>query len=334
MRIATLVALGTLTLAATACDRQGAFGDATSIVVGMDPALWDEVQDDVYSVLEPTIQTVRDERTFTVTFQDPTHELWGRLRQFKQLLLVGTGDEPWMADVMARVDEDDITSAPLILQVGSVWARAQQVTVILLPESGQGEALRTQLDPLHQLYDAQYRQLALARMFISGRDSALADTLRRRAGFSLLVPDVYRWTQADSVYLFRNDNPDPAELIRQVAVTWRTPIPQELDGEELLTWRAELAEAHYSEPQIVDLSDVQAGPFRYESLSAYQVQAVWQNPPEANWPAAGPFVLWAVACPSQDRLYLLDAWLYAPGKEKYQYMIQLETILGSFRCNN
>ena len=34
----------------------------------------------------------------------------------------------------------------------------------------------------------------------------------------------------------------------------------------------------------------------------------------------------------QDRMYLLDAWLYAPGKEKYEYMIQLQTILGSFRC--
>jgi hypothetical protein len=39
-----------------------------------------------------------------------------------------------------------------------------------------------------------------------------------------------------------------------------------------------------------------------------------------------------VPCPAQDRLYLLDAWLYAPGKEKYQYMIQLETLLGTFEC--
>ena len=73
---------------------------------------------------------------------------------------------------------------------------------------------------------------------------------------------------------------------------------------------------------------------RNVTQSAYQVQAVWQNPPEANWPAGGPFILWAVACPSQDRLYLLDAWLYAPGREKYEYMIQLQTILESFRCGS
>ncbi|HSG46634.1 MAG TPA: DUF4837 family protein, partial [Longimicrobiales bacterium] len=164
--------------------------------------------------------------------------------------------------------------------------------------------------------------------------SALADTLSRTAGFSVVVPEVYYWDQRDSVFVFRNDNPDPSELIRQVAVTWRTPIPGELDGEELLAWRAELAAAHYSYPQTVDLSNAQAGPFMHERLSAYQVQAVWQNPPDANWPAAGPFILWAVACPSQDRLYLLDAWLYAPGREKYEYMIQLQTILESFRCGS
>jgi hypothetical protein len=331
MRIATFIVATLFSLFTAACDRTGAFGDATSIVAAMDPGLWSQVENDVYSTLEPTIQTVRDERTFTVTFQDPTEELWGRLRQFKQLLLVGTGEEDWMADVMGRLD-DVAGTPPQILQVRDVWARAQSVTVILLPESGQPDALRSQLGPLHELYDSQYRSLALSRMFISGRDSALADTLSREAGFSLLLPEVYYWDRTDSVYLFRNDNPDPSELIRQVAVTWRTPLPAELDGEELLAWRAELAGQYYAEPQVVDLANVKAGPFSHEGWSAYQIQAVWQNAPEANWPAGGPFILWALACPAQDRLYLLDSWLYAPGREKYQYMIQLETILGSFRC--
>jgi hypothetical protein len=66
---------------------------------------------------------------------------------------------------------------------------------------------------------------------------------------------------------------------------------------------------------------------------AYELQAVWQNPPSADWPAAGPFIARVVACEEQDRLYLLDAWLYAPGRDKYEYMIQLNTVLDSFRCD-
>ena len=43
-------------------------------------------------------------------------------------------------------------------------------------------------------------------------------------------------------------------------------------------------------------------------------------------------MFWSVACPAQDRLYFLDSWLYAPGKDKWEYIIQLETILQTFRC--
>ncbi len=35
-------------------------------------------------------------------------------------------------------------------------------------------------------------------------------------------------------------------------------------------------------------------------------------------------------CPT--RTYFIDAWLYAPNEPKYEYMLQLQEILGSFRC--
>ena len=104
-----------------------------------------------------------------------------------------------------------------------------------------------------------------------------------------------------------------------------------MEGEGILEWRAELA-GSYGEPQEVDLSNVDAGPFEFRGQPAYEIQAIWKNPPELNWPAAGPFITRAVICAQQNRMYLLDAWLYAPGKEKYEYMIQLETILDTFRC--
>ncbi len=63
----------------------------------------------------------------------------------------------------------------------------------------------------------------------------------------------------------------------------------------------------------------------------YELRGVWQNPPEA-FPAAGPFITRAIGCPASGRTYFVDAWLYAPSREKYQYMIQLETILDTFRC--
>lgn len=311
-------------------DASLAFGDATSIIAVMDPALWDEVSTDVHEALEPTIRTVRDEKTFQVTYQNPAEEEWANLRRFRQMLLVGTGQEPWMEEALsearAPVEPGEIGRAY------NVWAQGQQVTLVRLSEAGAADELRGHLAAIHDTLDHQYRNWARNRMYMTGVDSALADTLAASAGFQLLLPEVYRWGFEDSTYVFRNDNPDPSELIRQIGVTWKSPIPPDMQPEGILEWRARIVEEYYENGQILNLEDAQAGPFEFRGRDAYEIQAVWNNPPELNWPAAGPFITRAVICPGQDRMYLLDAWLYAPDRKKYQYMIQLKTILDTFRC--
>jgi hypothetical protein len=328
-RTLILSALLLLPLSA-ACDKQGAWGETNSIIIASSPELWGEVMDTVRGALEPRIRTVRDELMFQVTHQEPGGELWPNMRRFRQLLLVGTPDAEWMQDAVGKLRSEP--ALPSITQVYDVWARDQLVTLLLLPREGDAESVRAMLPQLGELFGEQYHQWAVNRMFLSGVDSAGAETLRNEAGFSLVLPSVYRWRDQDSVYVFRNDNPDPAELIREIVVTWRSPAPETIDADGMLAWRAELAAEHYSYPQLVDLTDAAMGPLEHQGRDGHQVQAVWRNPPEANWPAGGPFILRAIPCPEQDRLYLIDAWLYAPGEQKYEYMIQLETILDSFSC--
>ncbi|MGD2068255.1 MAG: DUF4837 family protein [Gemmatimonadota bacterium] len=340
-------ALALALVAATgACDTMElAPGELNDIYVAADAGLWSQVEDTVESALQPTVLTVTEELAFQVVYTDPTAPEWGRVQSFKQILLIGTPQDPWVAPAVAEADGEP--TPPTVFQTRDVWSRNQFVTVLLLP-SPDPAAVAPRLPELSQLFERHYRRWALARMFISGRDSALADTLAREAGFSLLVPEVYRWTARDSLYVFRNDNPSPDELIRQVTVTWRTPVPGSLDSlfaaGPLLAWRQALGEAAAAAAQDVDTGEgmiplqevdtsmVRSGPVDLAGARAWEVQAIWQNPPSADWPAAGPTITRAVVCPGQDRLYLLDAWLYAPGRDKYEYMIQLNTILDSFRC--
>ncbi len=318
-----------------ACDSQtGAWGDENSIVAAVDSTLWAEIGDAVVSELEPTVFTVTDEKRFTVTHQDPADEFWNNLRRFRQMLVIGTADQPHVADALEKVRGRDSFSAPEIVQAQNVWARNQNVTVLLLPEGAGLSEVMGLLDELAAQYDRQYVQTVQQRMFLTGADTALADTLMTQFGFSMTVPNVYFWDKRDSVIILRNDNPDPAELIRQIAVTWKSPIPEGFQGDSLLAWRGQLAAEHYSYPQQINLDRIEAGPGMLRQLQVYEIQATWQNPPESGWPAGGPFILRGIVCPAQDRMYLVDSWLYAPGKEKYEFMIQLQTILDSFRCGN
>ena len=330
MRLPGLATLGVCVLALGGCDKTGAYGDVNSIIVGASMELWDEVGETVTTGLEPTIFTVRDERTFKITWQDPLGADWDILREFKQVLLIGTLADPWIAEAM---EESEVTNAepvgvPGVVQLIDVWARGQLVTVLLL-SPGQGAAeVEAHVGELGALFDGQYRTYARTRMFVSGRDSLLADTLRAVGGFMLDLPRVYRWDYQDSIFIFRNDNPDPAELIREIAVTWRSPIAGPLPDSAILDWRLSLTRTYYADEQMV--AD-ELPPGRNLSDDAYELRGIWESPPDA-WPAAGPFLTRTKVCPDQNRTYLLDSWLYAPGKDKYEYMLQLEYILDSFQC--
>jgi hypothetical protein len=322
-------------LAAGACDSMElAPGDVNDIYVAVDRDLWMQVRDTLGAALQPTVLTVTDEMAFQVVDVDPAGQDWGRIRTFKQLLVIGTPDDPWIGPVLAEAERDG-SQAPLLFAERDVWSRNQLVTALVLP-ADDPDMVVERLDELHRHYDDLYREWALARMFVSGRDSALADTLAREHGFSMLLPEVYRWSRRDSTYIFRNDNPSPDELIRQITVAWRTPVPEGLDSlfavPPMVDWRQEVGDRTLTVAQVVDTGRVRAGALDYRGSPAFEVQAVWQNPPEADWPAGGPFITRSIACEGQDRLYLVDAWLYAPGRDKYEYMIQLNTILDSFRC--
>ena len=337
---ATLRTLGALLLAAGAlgaCETMDlAPGDRNDIYVVADAELWAQVQDTMGAALQPTVLTVTDELAFQVVHTDPAGPGWSRLRKFKQLLLVGTPDDPWIAAAMAEADRTDV-SPPEVFQTTDVWSRNQLVTVLVVSADDPGQ-VRSQLPYLAELYDTQYRRWATERMFVSGRDSALADTLASEHGFTMLFPDVYKWSRRDSTFIFRNDNPSPDELIREIRVTWRVPVPDSLapvfEADSVVAWRQHLGERTLTVDQLVDTSRVRSREMEYRGHPAFEVQAIWQNPPSADWPAAGPFITRLVACEAQDRLYLLDAWLYAPGRDKYEYMIQLNTILDSVRCGS
>ena len=331
LRLQLLPLFCLLSFAAACGDRQP-LGDANAIIVGTPDAVWSEVEGAVKAALEPRAFTVRDEQIFRVTQADPTSEPWGNLRRFRQILLIGEPGDPAIAEALDEVDEP-LPSPPAVVRARDVWARDQLVTVALLPPAAGADAVLPLLPQLGERYLDEYQEYIRSRMFTSGVDSVGTDTLQG-AGFLLLVPRVYQMGQLQpDVYLFRNENPIAgSQLIRSVLVTSRPSGEVTSEVESTLEWRDQVASRFYSFPQVRDTAfAVDSSLAEARGAAAVQVRGVWSTPP-GEWPGGGPFITRLVGCPEQNRTYLLDAWLYAPGVDKYEYLLQLATILDTFAC--
>lgn len=325
---ASLAAL-LLLLVTSACDRPRAIGQMNNLVVAAAEPVYEELEGQIEQSLEPRTFTVRDERIFDVTSVDPDDDEWGRLRVVRQVMVIGQPEDAWVAEALRR-HRGDTPAAPAVLQVRNVWAQNQIVTVVLLPPDASPEAARPLLRQAGALLLDQFERYARTRMFSTDPNTALADSLRANAGFSLLLPEVYYYRELrPGLFVFRNDFPDPSRLIRSVQVDSRPTEQVEMTPEYARAWRAELAPEYTDPVQVTEEEIVQSRAVRAGEAEALEIQGIWSNPP-GEWPAAGPYLTRLVRCGA--RTFLIDAWLYAPGSPKYEYMVQLGTILDSFEC--
>lgn len=317
-----------------ACDQPTVMGEANSLIVAAPDSLWAEVEERTYEVLEPTIFTTRDENLYVVQQIDPSHAAWPELRRFRHVIVFATSDAPIMQEVARAAEMDLMSLQPgRVFQAGDVWARGQTVTAALLRRGNEVESWIDALPSVLNAVDESYRAFVLRRMFATPPDTALRRDLANRFGFEILVPQVYdrvarETADGDSLVILRNDNPDPSELIRSVLVASRTDVDS-LTRDLALEWRAAIDSVQYNVAQGIDDTHSQVTEFQIAGRPALEVTGVWQDE-RGNFPAAGPFAVWLVDCP--DRTFFIDAWLYAPNEPKYEYMLQLQEILGSFRC--
>lgn len=322
-------------LALSACGKPQAWGEENSVILIAPDSLWATLEEATYDVLEPTLFATREEKKFVVTHTAPGGDEYENLRVFKMVLVMGPPDFGPVREAVEASGREEPVRVPGVFQVRDVWARDQVVTVSALEPERPLASWRQQLPAVLAMLESSFRQTVRNKMFVTGPDTALARSLAERFGFSLLVPRVYdrvvRPSDGDSLVIVRNDNPDPSQLIRSVLVAWRSRLDT-LTVEAALDWRSAVDSVHYNVPQAFDTARV-AAPRRFEvdGHEALEVTGVWSDVGGAV-PAGGPFIAWLVQCPA--RTFFLDAWLYAPGKPKYEYMLQLREILGSFQCED
>lgn len=316
-------------LLVVACDKPSAFGEANSLILVGDETLWQQVESDTYEQLERTVFTTREENTFNVTYVAPGGSELDELLMWKQVLVFGEPGDPLVEAIAAEAKTSPEVGT--VIQAGDVWARGQVATAVILEAGHEADSWRAALPGLAATLDSQYRQYALSRMFASGIDTVLSQAVAARYGIELVAPQIYHGEIGDDgIIRLRNDNPRPSERIRSILIQRVETDGSAIDAEAVFSWREGIDSVMYNVPQGIQRVPVEPSTFDLGGAEAVEVRGMWQD--EGTFPAAGPFIARAVQCP--DAVWYFDAWLYSPNPRasKYEFLLQLEEIMDSFRC--
>jgi hypothetical protein len=321
--------LGAAVLLAACNNLPQGMGTQAGVIVIAPDSVWDAIGDSVSAALAPRIFTVRDERSFEVTHVSPFDAAWQDLRRFRQIISIGGPQDGWVEPVVRRSRQDPGTQG--VARAQNVWARNQVVWAVVVPHPSSPDAALPHIQPVAQSLDSIFRASALQRMYLSRPDTTLRDSLMRHRGYGILMPNVYHaLTRDQDVSMYQSSTQVGGTLVRSVTIVHADGLVP-LSAEAALDWRSRAAAELYRPPHETLRDRVQSQQLTVNSAPAVEVQGVWDGT-DPGWPMSGPFMARMIHCPSQNRTYLVDTWVYAPGRPKYEYMVQLQTILNTFEC--
>lgn len=303
-------------------------GEHNVLVVAPD-SLWAEVEDSVRTGLWVRLPGLPPESLFSVTHTSAQRTSERDLRRYRQVVVVGTARDSLVHQAIPPTDVP--VSPPTLVQADDVWTTGQKVIVLVLPEGDGPDTVVDHVPELAAALDRQYRAWTLRRMYSMGIDSELSEVLMS-AGVEIAIPALYRWLRpSDSTFVFATRTQDIDPRLRSVLLTWRPLDDREISPSGILDWRQTMADRHYAWDHTTRREPLEVEPLDTPGLAGLELRGAWGGTVEGQ-PHAGPFITRVVDCPAQGRRYLLDAWVFAPNRGKYRYLVQLQALLDTFDC--
>ena len=238
-----------------------------------------------------------------------------------------------LGEEKVRAARDDLANGTSI--VTDRWA-SDQLIVYLVAEGPDALA-----DLVARSFPAANRRIAAAdrpkleaNIYQAGRATVLPDSIRRLTGVTLDVPNDYRAARAEDNFVWLRR--DLGAVVQNLLVT-SVPYTGEgqVSADSAVAYRNRLGRravrsntpGSYMVTNDEDLP-VLADATEIGGRYALEARGVWEMTDDFM---GGPFFTYLLPDPEAGRLYVIDAFTFAPSKGKRNYMQQLEVIARSAR---
>jgi hypothetical protein len=166
----------------------------------------------------------------------------------------------------------------------------------------------------------------------------VAALLRKEHGIELRVPVGYVLADKTDDFIWLRQIESNRD--KDVFITWKPYTSEyQLLPDSVVEWRDAVAKKYLYEDPENPISylvtekvnfDVSAKQVTFNDHFAMEIRALWRT---NTTTMGGPYIGYALVDQPKGRLYYIEGFAYAPGKDKREIMRELETILWTFRTS-
>jgi len=307
-----------------------AFGREKEILVICDNEIWQKVEKELRKRIEVPIHAVRWELIFEIAQVDADKVQY--YKEWDKIILIESLENkrllPWVVDdsTLEKISQGQ----GLFFSQKDIWARGQRVAGLAAPTDEQLLPLiKAHGDRIFNDFLRLLEEREKVRMYHSGKNLVLVDSLMECCGFSIEFPQVYARIRQD--ILPENElqfvHQDP---VRSIFFTWiENPGPLDFSQKALAEMRDRMLEKIYP-AMITHVARVDTSTVISNEIERLRVYGTWENPEEIS---GGVYISQIIESPLQNRRYYIDCLLFSPDARlnKYRFILQLDRIMNSFK---
>ena len=337
-KLLTLVVAVVLFLGGMSCDRKPpTMGSYNNIIVLCDKDVWKSVEDELTEALEIEILTPQPEVAFKLVQREP--ESITDLKRYRNLLLVGALDTPGTTknlfdQMLSPENRASIEKGEnIIFQKPDAWARDQLLGVVVAKDVATlEEKIIQEKQRLFDMFDLHTKNVLTKSLYTGHEKKDVANGILKKHGWTVDIPLDYVLAvdslDARFVWL-RRLNPQ-----RWFSVYYeQVDDPSLLSKEWIMEKRNQFAKDFLSGDVIVenDSIKVKEKTVDFNNRYAIQLDGIWEN---TELVLGGPFRSYGFYNKADERIYIVDIAVYAPGERKLPFMKQLEAMAFTFKTKD
>lgn len=330
-------------------DKQGedqslpaARGGVGEIILVMDSASWrGDLGDALRTIFrEPIPGLPQDEPMYTLRYVNPM-AMNDVLRNAKNMIFVTTIEGNSMADKKLRSyftkeSMEKIKSDPdiFMFKKQDEFARGQSILHLF----GQNKAMLASKLEENALQIRSYfdeaEEKRLKKTLFAKQEKDLQKAIESKHQFSINIPFGYKLAKNEEDFVWLRQL--GRETDRNIFISYRDYDEEGLFSKSsILDLRESVAKEHIFDSGNPDLfmttqriAPIDTTVINFKGLYAVEARGLWKLNDNS---LGGPFVSYTLVDEKLNRLYYIEGYVSSPGKDKRNFVKELETILSTFR---